>query len=51
MDNLFETESETSDKEAGNYKCGICQKMYIDNTELIEHVELCEGIKTQMEEH
>ena len=40
MDGLFETESETSNKEAENYKCAICQKMYIDNTELIEHVEL-----------
>ena len=34
MENLFETESETSDNEAENYKCAICQKMYIDNTEL-----------------
>ena len=42
MDELFETDSETSDKEADNYKCTICQKMYIDNTELIEHVELCD---------
>ena len=42
MDDLFETELETSDKEAENYKCAICQKMYIDNTELIEHVELCD---------
>ena len=40
MDNLFETELETSDKEAENYKCAICPKMYIDNTELIDHVEL-----------
>ena len=37
MDDLFETESE-----AENYKCAICQKMYIDNTELIEHMELCD---------
>ena len=35
MDDLFETESETSDKEAEHYKCAICQKMYNDNTELI----------------
>ena len=42
MDDLFETESETSDKEADNYKCAICQKMYIDNTELIQHMELCD---------
>ena len=35
-------ESETSDKESKNYKCAICQKMYIDNTELIKHVELCD---------
>ena len=42
MDNLFETESETSDMETENYKCAICQKMSIDNTELIEHVELCD---------
>ena len=42
MDDLFETELETSDKEAENYKCAICQKMYIDNIELIEHVELCD---------
>ena len=42
IDNLFETESETSDKEADNYKCAFCQKMYIDNAELIEHVELCD---------
>ena len=42
MDNLFVTESETSDKEAENYKCAICQKMYIDNTKLIEHVKLCD---------
>ena len=40
MADLFETESETSDKEAKKSKCAICQKMYIDNTELIEHVEL-----------
>ena len=33
---------ETSDKEAEKCKCAICQKMYIDNTELIEHVELCD---------
>ena len=31
-----------SNKEAENYKCAICQKMYIDNTELIKHVELCD---------
>ena len=36
MDGLFETESETSNKEAENYKCAICQKMYIDNTELCD---------------
>ena len=42
MDNLFETELETSDQETKNYKCAICQKTYIDNTELIEHVELCD---------
>ena len=42
MDNLSETDLETSDNEAENYKCGICQKMYIDTTELIEHVELCD---------
>ena len=42
MDDLFETESETSGKEVDNYKCVFCQKMYIDNTELIEHVELCD---------
>ena len=42
MDNLFETESETSDKETDSYKCAFCQKMYIDNTELIEHMELCD---------
>ena len=38
----FETESETSDKEAETNKCAICQKMYIDNAELIEHVEMCD---------
>ena len=42
MDDLFETESETSNKETDNYKYAICQKMYIDNTELIEHMELCD---------
>ena len=42
MDDLFETESETSDKEADNHRCASCQKMYIDNTELIDHVELCD---------
>ena len=36
MDNLFETESETSDKESENNKCAICQKVYIDNTELCD---------------
>ena len=36
MDNLFETELETSDKEAENYKCAICQKMNIDDTELCD---------------
>ena len=42
MDDLFETEFETRGMEAENYKCAICPKMYIDNTELIEHVELCD---------
>ena len=42
MGDLFETDSETSDKEAENYKWFIWQKMYIDNTELIEHLELCD---------
>ena len=42
MDNLFETELKTSDKEAENYKCDIFKKIYIDNTELYEHVELCD---------
>ena len=42
MDNLSETDSETSDKEAENYKCAICQNMYIDNTDLIDHMELCD---------
>ena len=42
MDDLFETELETRNKEAKNYKCVIYQKMYIDNRELIEHVELCD---------
>ena len=35
MDDLFAKESETSDKGADNYECAFCQKMYIDNTELI----------------
>ena len=38
MDDLFETESETRDKEAENYNCAISQKMYIDKTELIKHM-------------
>ena len=42
MDNLFETESETSDKEAENYECALCQKVYNDNIKLIEQVELCD---------
>ena len=50
MDKLFETELETSDKEADNYKCAFCQKMYIDNTELIEHVELCDVDETKESE-
>ena len=40
MDDLFESVQETSDKEAENYKCAICQN--IDNTELIEHLEMCD---------
>ena len=47
-DDQFETESETSNKEAENYKCAICQNMYIDNTEFIEHVELC-GVEESKE--
>ena len=39
MDNLFKTESETSGKEAENYKFAICQKMYIDNKELCDDAE------------
>ena len=50
MDDLFETESETSDKEADNYKCAFCQKMHIDNTKLIEHVELCDIEKNKESE-
>ena len=47
MGDIFETELETSDKEAENYKCAICRKMYIDNTELIEHMELCDVEKNK----
>ena len=36
MDNLYETESETSDEEAANYNFVFCQKMYIDKTELCD---------------
>ena len=36
----FEIESETSDKEADNYKFAFCQKIYIDKTERIKHMEL-----------
>ena len=42
MDDLFEKEQETNNKEAYNYKCVFCKKMYIDNTELIKHMELCD---------
>ena len=42
MDNLLETESDASNKEAENYKWAICQKMYIDNKKQIEHMELCD---------
>ena len=42
MDDLFETESEISYNEASNYKYAFCQKMYIDNTELIERLKLCD---------
>ena len=42
MDDLFKTETETSNKEADTYKCVFCQKMYINNTILIKHVELCD---------
>ena len=42
MDDLFETESESSNKEADNYKCIFFQKMYIEITELIKHDELCD---------
>ena len=42
MDDLFETESETSNDKADNHKLTFCQKMYISNTELIEHLELCD---------
>ena len=31
-DNVFETESETSNKKADNYKCSFCQKINIDKT-------------------
>ena len=47
MDDLFETELDTSNKEADNYKCVFCQKIYIDNTELIKHVELCDVEETR----
>ena len=50
MDNLFETDSETNNKDAENYKCAICQKMYIENTELIEHVELCDVEENKVSE-
>ena len=43
MDRLFETESETSDKEADNYNCVLCKKMYIDNTEAHGGALSCQG--------
>ena len=47
MDYLFETESETNNKEADNHKCVFCKKMYNNNTELIKHVELCDVEETR----
>ena len=47
---MDKTKSETRDKEAENYKCAICQKMYIDNTELIKHVELGDVEETKESE-
>ena len=50
MDDLSETDSETSNKEAENYKCAISHKMNIDIIELIEHVELCDVGKNKESE-
>ena len=50
MDDLSETDLETSNKEAENYKCAISHKMYINNIELIEHVELCDVEKNKESE-
>ena len=50
MDDLFETVLETREKEVENYNCAISQKMYIDKTELIEHMELCNVEKNKESE-
>ena len=50
MDDLFETDLETRDKEAENYKFVICQKMYIDNTRLIEHIDLYDVVENKESE-
>lgn len=47
MDDLYETESETSDEEADNYKCAFCHKMFMDKTELMKHVEMCDNMESE----
>ena len=43
LDDLYETESETTDGEGDNFNCPFCQKMFLNKIELMEHVEECSG--------
>ena len=45
LDDLYETESETTDGEGDNFNCPFCQKMFLNKVELMEHVEECSGVE------
>ena len=40
IDDLYETESETSNEEAENFKSACCQKMFTEKTGMMKHVEV-----------
>ena len=41
MGDMYDTESETSDKEAKNYNCAFCQKIFTEKKRM-KHVEVCD---------
>ena len=47
MDNVYKTESETSDEEGKNFNSAFCQISFIPEVDMIKYVEMCYAEKDE----